>query len=84
MLDSGEADSLRYEKGKWVNNHHAFAFKHYRKGVFRQFKKIMRLDLSLRGLYISINRRPKQRVLNVVMKFAKRKNEDVLYWLSLR
>jgi hypothetical protein len=52
MLDSGEADSLRYEKGKWVNNHHAFAFKHYRKGVFRQFKDNA-TGLESTGLYIS-------------------------------
>lgn len=38
MLDSGEADTLRYENGKWIKNPHDFALNRYSKGVFRQFK----------------------------------------------
>lgn len=82
MLDSGEADSLRYEKGKWVNNHHAFAFKHYRKGVFRQFKDNA-TGLESTGLYISTNKTADQnkeefeRGYEIPWQY-----EDVLYWLE--
>ena len=31
MLDSGEADTLRYENGNWIKNPHTFAFNHYSK-----------------------------------------------------
>ncbi|ALD02581.1 hypothetical protein AMQ28_09590 [Acinetobacter sp. TTH0-4] len=82
MLDSGEADSLRYEKGKWVNNHHAFAFKHYRKGVFRQFKDNA-TGLESTGLYISTNKTADQNKEEFERGYeVPWQNEDVLYWLE--
>src|SRR5690606_27584430 len=55
MLDSGEADTLRYENGIWINNPHTFALKNYSKGIFRQFKDNL-MGLVSTGLYISTNK----------------------------
>ena len=82
MLDSGEADMLRYENGSWIENTHNFALNRYSKGVFRQFKDNA-TGLESTGLYISTNKTADQNK----DKFERGyeipwQNEDVLYWLE--
>jgi len=82
MLDSGEADSLRYEKGKWIKNPHSFAFNHYRKGVFRQFKDNA-TGFESTGLYISTNKTADQNKDEFERGYEiPWQHEDVLYWLE--
>lgn len=82
MLDSGEADTLRYENGKWIKNPHTFALNHYSKGVFRQFKDNA-IGLQSTGLYISTNKTADlnkdefERGYEIPWQ-----NEDVLYWFE--
>lgn len=82
MLDSGEADTLRYEKGNWIKNPHAFAFNHYSKGVFRRFKDNA-TGLESTGLYISTNKTADQNKDEFERGYEiPWQNEDVLYWLE--
>lgn len=82
MLDSGEADTLRYENGNWIENPHAFAGNHYRKGVFRQFKDDA-TGLESTGLYISTNKTADQNKDEFERGYEiPWQNEDVLYWLE--
>ncbi|EAR53993.1 hypothetical protein SKA34_07483 [Photobacterium sp. SKA34] len=82
MLDSGEADTLRYEKGKWIKNPHGFALNHYSKGVFRQFKDNA-TGLESTGLYISTNKTADQNKDEFERGYEiPWQNEDVLYWLE--
>ncbi|MGR5077585.1 gamma-mobile-trio integrase GmtZ [Photobacterium swingsii] len=82
MLDSGEADTLRYEKGNWIQNPHGFALNHYSKGVFRQFKDNA-TGLESTGLYISTNKTADQNKDEFERGYEiPWQNEDVLYWLE--
>ena len=82
MLDSGEADTLRYEDGNWINNPHGFAFNHYSKGVFRQFKDNA-TGLKSTGLYISTNKTADRNKDEFEHGYEiPWQNEDVLYWLE--
>lgn len=82
MLDSGEADTLRYENGNWVKNPHNFALNRYSKGVFRQFKDNA-TGLESTGLYISTNKTADQNKDEFERGYEiPWQNEDVLYWLE--
>ncbi|EHK8976601.1 integrase family protein [Vibrio vulnificus] len=82
MLDSGEADMLRYETGNWIKNPHDFALNHYSKGVFRQFKDNA-TGLESTGLYISTNKTADQNKDEFERGYEiPWQNEDVLYWLE--
>ncbi|WP_318461717.1 gamma-mobile-trio integrase GmtZ [Photobacterium leiognathi] len=82
MLDSGEADTLRYENGKWIQNSHDFALNDYSKGVFRQFKDNS-TGLESTGLYISTNKTADQNKDEFERGYEiPWQNEDVLYWLE--
>ena len=82
MLDSGEADTLRYENGSWIENPHDFALKRYSKGVFRQFKDNA-TGLESTGLYISTNKTADQNKNEFERGYEiPWQNEDVLYWLE--
>lgn len=82
MLDSGEADTLRYEKGNWIKNPHNFALNRYSKGVFRQFKDNA-TGLESTGLYISTNKTADQNKDEFERGYEiPWQNEDVLYWLE--
>lgn len=82
MLDSGEADTLRYENGKWIQNPHDFALNHYSKGVFRQFKDNA-TGLESTGLYISTNKTADQNKDEFERGYEiPWQNEYVLYWLE--
>jgi hypothetical protein len=82
MLDSGEADTLRYENGNWIKNPHDFTLNHYSKGVFRQFKDNA-TGLESTGLYISTNKTADQNKDEFERGYEiPWQNEDVLYWLE--
>ena len=82
MLDSGEADTLRYENGNWIENPHDFALNRYSKGVFRQFKDNA-TGLESTGLYISTNKTADQNKDEFQRGYEiPWQNEDVLYWLE--
>lgn len=82
ILDSGEADTLRYENGCWIKNPHAFALNHYSKGVFRQFKDNA-TGIESTGLYISTNKTADQNKDEFERGYEiPWQNEDVLYWLE--
>lgn len=82
MLDSGEADTLRYENGNWIENPHKFALNRYSKGVFRQFKDNA-TGLESTGLYISTNKTADQNKDEFERGYEiPWQNEDVLYWLE--
>ncbi|MDH2574768.1 integrase family protein [Acinetobacter baumannii] len=82
MLDSGEADTLRYENGNWIKNPHDFALNRYSKGVFRQFKDNA-TGLESTGLYISTNKTADQNKDEFERGYEiPWQNEDVLYWLE--
>ncbi|MGP4945215.1 gamma-mobile-trio integrase GmtZ, partial [Pseudoalteromonas nigrifaciens] len=82
MLDSGEADTFRYENGEWIKNPHNFALNRYSKGVFRQFKDNA-TGLESTGLYISTNKTADQNKDEFERGYEiPWQNEDVLYWLE--
>lgn len=82
MLDSGEADTLRYENGKWIKNSHPFALYHHNKGVFRQFKDNA-IGFVSTGLYISTNKTNDQNKDEFERGYEiPWQNDDVLYWLE--
>ena len=82
MLDSGEADTLRYENGNWIENPHDFALNRYSKGVFRQFKDNA-TGFESTGLYISTNKTADQNKDEFERGYEiPWQNEGVLYWLE--
>ena len=82
MLDSGEADMLRYENGNWIKNPQIFALNLHKKGVFRQFKDNA-TGLESTGLYISTNKTADQNKDEFERGYEiPWQNEDVLYWLE--
>jgi len=87
MLDSGEADTWRYEQGKWVlNSKHDFALgsekRPFGKGVFRRIHDTMTGQYST-GFYINTNKTADQNKDELERGYIiPWQNEEVLYWLE--
>ncbi|HHF3262710.1 gamma-mobile-trio integrase GmtZ [Vibrio alginolyticus] len=87
MLDSGEADTWRYEQGQWVvNTQHDFALgsekRPFRKGVFRRIHDTM-TGLYSTGLFINTNKTADQNKDELERGYIiPWQNEEVLYWLE--
>lgn len=87
MLDSGEADTWRYEQGQWVvNTQHDFALgsekRPFGKGVFRRIHDTM-TGLYSTGLYINTNKTADQNKDELERGYIiPWQNEEVLYWLE--
>ncbi len=87
MLDSGEADTWRYESGQWkLNNKHEFALgskkRPFGKGVFRRISDTMTGVYST-GLYINTNKTADQNKDELERGYIiPWQNEEVLYWLE--
>jgi hypothetical protein len=87
FLDSGEADTWRYEKGDWAMNQcHAFSLGReanpWNRGVFC---RIHSRDIGeiMTGLYISTNKSADQNKDSRERGYTiPWQNEDVLYWLE--
>ena len=87
MLDSGEADTWRYEHGQWiVNSKHDFTLgtlkRPFAKGVFR---RILNNDTQTykTGLYISTNKTADQNKDELDRGYViPWENDEVLYWLE--
>lgn len=87
MLDSGEADTWRYERGSWkLNNKHDFALgsekRPFAKGVFHRIRDSIIGSYST-GLYINTNKTAD----NNKDEFQRGyiipwQNKEVLYWLE--
>ncbi|CAE6895788.1 Putative phage integrase [Vibrio sp. B1ASS3] len=87
MLDSGEADTWRYEQGQWVvNTKHDFALgsekRPFGKGIFRRIYDLM-TGLYSTGLYINTNKTADQNKNELERGYIiPWQNEEVLYWLE--
>lgn len=87
MLDSGEADTWRYEKGQWkLNDKHDFALgsekRPFGKGIFRRIHDTMTGQYST-GLYINTNKTADQNKDELERGYIiPWQNEEVLYWLE--
>ncbi|MFM2655740.1 gamma-mobile-trio integrase GmtZ [Vibrio owensii] len=87
MLDSGEADTWRYENGQWVaNTLHDFALgsekRPFGKGIFRRIHDTM-IGLYSTGLYINTNKTADQNKDELERGYIiPWQNEEVLYWLE--
>ncbi|MBD78198.1 MAG: integrase [Crocinitomicaceae bacterium] len=87
MLDSGEADTWRYEQGQWLlNTKHDFALgsetRPFGKGIFRRIHDTMTGQHST-GLYINTNKTADQNKDEVERGYIiPWQNEEVLYWLE--
>ncbi|PMG27769.1 integrase [Shewanella sp. 10N.286.52.C2] len=87
MLDSGEADTWRYEQGQWVvNTKHNYALgsekRPFGKGIFRRIHDTM-TGLYSTGLYINTNKTADQNKDEQERGYIiPWQNEEVLYWLE--
>ncbi|GLX82292.1 gamma-mobile-trio integrase GmtZ [Thalassotalea eurytherma] len=87
MLDSGEADTWRYENGRWMlNNQHDFALgsakRPFGKGVFRRIQDTMTGQTST-GLYINTNKTADLNKDELDRGYIiPWENNEVLYWLE--
>ncbi|MFB2637717.1 integrase family protein [Shewanella bicestrii] len=87
MLDSGEADTWRYEQGQWVvNTQHDFALgnekRPFGKGIFRRIHDTM-TGLHSTGLYINTNKTADQNKDELERGYIiPWQHEEVLYWLE--
>ncbi len=87
MLDSGEADTWRYEQGQWVvNTKHDFALgsekRPFGKGIFRRIHDTM-TGLYSTGLYINTNKTADQNKNELERGYIiPWQHEEVLYWLE--
>ena len=87
MLDSGEADTWRYNQGQWVvNTQHNFALgsekRPFGKGIFRRVHDTM-TGLYSTGLYINTNKTADQNKDELERGYIiPWQNEEVLYWLE--
>nr|WP_272166163.1 integrase family protein [Vibrio diabolicus] len=87
MLDSGEADTWRYEQGQWVlNTKHHFALgsekRPFGKGIFRRIHDTM-TGLYSTGFYINTNKTADQNKDELERGYIiPWMNEEVLYWLE--
>lgn len=87
MLDSGEADTWRYENGQWkLNDKHDFALgsekRPFGKGIFRRIHDTMTGQYST-GLYVNTNKTADQNKSELERGYIiPWQNEEVLYWLE--
>lgn len=83
MLDSGEADSMRYKNGEWFKNtKHSFALSYFGKGVFRRFED-KATGLVSTGLYINTNKTADQNKDELERGYEiPWQHEDMLFWLE--
>ena len=87
MLDSGEADTWRYEQGQWIlNDKHDFALgnekRPFGKGIFRRIRDTMTGQHST-GLYINTNKTADQNKDELERGYLiPWENKEVLYWLE--
>ncbi|WP_243055238.1 VPA1269 family protein [Pseudomonas sp. BP01] len=87
FLDSGEADTWRYERGDWIlNQHHSFSMGHeknpWNRGVFCRIRS-QDIGEVMTGLYISTNKTADQNKESRERGYTiPWQNEDVLYWLE--
>lgn len=86
MLDSGEADTKRYENGKWVKNTGRFAMgsakNPYRRGVFRQMTDDVHRT-SMTGLFINTNKTADKGKDEWTRGYViPWEHTEVLYWLE--
>lgn len=86
MLDSGEADTQRYEKGQWVPNKTPLAqgsAKHpVRRGVFRQMTDQVH-GVSMTGLFVNTNKTADQGKDEWTRGYIiPWEHPEVLYWLE--
>ncbi|CAH0537491.1 gamma-mobile-trio integrase GmtZ [Vibrio marisflavi] len=87
MLDSGEADTWRYERGQWVKNEvNSFAEgsdkRPWQKGVFH---RIVTPDIGdvMTGLYVNTNKTADRNKDEVTRGYViPWQHEEVLYWLE--
>ena len=87
MLDSGEADTWRYDGGQWVENTvHSFALgnvrRPYEKGVFRRIYDNMTAQYST-GIFVSTNKTADQNKDEQTKGYViPWQHGEVLYWLQ--
>ncbi|MCQ1061213.1 integrase family protein [Photobacterium sp. ZSDE20] len=87
MLDSGEADTWRYENTQWVlNTKHDFALgsekRPFGKGIFRRVHDTMTGQYST-GLYINTNKTADQNKGELERGYIiPWQNNEVLYWIE--
>lgn len=87
MLDSGEADTWRYEKGQWrINDKHDFALgsekRPFGKGTFRRIHDTL-TGLYSTGLYINTNKTADQNKIEFERGYIiPWQHDEVLYWLE--
>lgn len=86
FLDSGEADTWRYDDGRWILNRHAFAYgnkkRPFAKGVFRRTYDAMTGTYAT-GLYVSTNKTADQNRDEVDRGYTiPWQHEELLYWLE--
>ena len=87
MLDSGEADTWRYEHGAWaINKKHNFALgsekRPFGKGVFRRMKDSIVGQIAT-GLYINTNKTADQNKEELERGYIiPWQHEELLYWLE--
>lgn len=87
MLDSGEADTWRYEQGQWVlNSKHEFVLgsekRPFGKGIFRRIHDTI-TGLHSTALYINTNKTADQNKDELELGYIiPWQNEEVLYWLE--
>lgn len=86
FLDSGEADTWRYEGGSWVLNSHEFAYgnekRPYEKGVFRRTYEAMTGGYAT-GIYISTNKTADRNKTELDRGYTiPWQHEEILYWLE--
>lgn len=87
MLDSGEADTWRYEQGQWkINDKYDFILgsekRPFGKGIFRRIHDSMTGQYST-GLYINTNKTADQNKDELERGYViPWQNEEILYWLE--
>lgn len=82
MLDSGEADGERYEKGKWVKNLNSFAIPHLSQGVFKKITDLNNNQIYT-GFFINTNKTADLNKLPSEKGYViPWENHVVLYWLE--
>jgi hypothetical protein len=87
MLDSGEADTWRYESNQWqINTKHNFAIINekapWQRGVFRRIRSIDNVGLYT-GMYINTNKTADQNKDVTEMGYViPWQYEEVLFWLE--
>ncbi|MBF4286127.1 VPA1269 family protein, partial [Vibrio anguillarum] len=87
MLDSGEADTWRYESGQWIKNDvndfvEGSEKRPWQKGVFH---RIITPDIGdvMTGLYINTNKTADKNKDEITRGYViPWQHEDVLYWLE--